>query len=100
MARVRAAIALVSIFAMVGSTAAQAVEASAPATPPVEEPTGEEIESSGDYICHAGIDNLPNLTRGAKSQYDVLALQVALAQLGYSPGPIDGLFGKRKIERV
>ena len=59
------------------------------------EPTGEQIESSGDFVCHAGIDSLPDLTRGSSRQADVLALQVVLSQVGYSSGPLDGLFGKR-----
>jgi hypothetical protein len=70
-------------------------EASAQAGDSGGEPTGAEIESSGDYVCHSGVDNLPDLVRGSASQYDVLALQVVLSQLGYSPGPVDGLFGKR-----
>lgn len=67
----------------------------APQESAASEPTGQQIESSGDYVCHAGIDALPNLTRGSSQKSDVLALQVVLAQVGYSPGPIDGLFGKR-----
>lgn len=62
-------------------------------------PTSSEsaalVESAGDYICHAGIDNLPNLRRGSTSQSDVQALQVILEQLGFSPGPLDGQFGRR-----
>ena len=75
-------------------------DASAQASGSGDEPTGEQIESSGDYVCHAGIDSLPSLTRGSSQQADVLALQVVLSQLGYSPGPIDGLFGKRTESAV
>ena len=73
------------------------------ATIPSEGPSAESsaaasaqvIESAGDFVCHAGIENLPSLKRGAPAGTDVQSLQVLLDQLGYSPGPIDGQFGKR-----
>jgi hypothetical protein len=58
-------------------------------------PTGAQVESSGDYVCHAGIDALPDLRPGSDRASDVEALQVVLDQLGYPPGPFDGQFGKR-----
>jgi peptidoglycan hydrolase-like protein with peptidoglycan-binding domain len=53
------------------------------------------VEAAGDYVCHAGIASLPDLRRGSPSGSDVEALQVVLDQLGYSPGPLDGQFGRR-----
>ncbi len=55
MARVRAAIALVSIFAMVGSTAAQAVEASAPATTYIVTVDGDFNDVVRGQLRDAGI---------------------------------------------
>ena len=68
-------------------------ETASPST--AENPDGAQIESAGDYVCHAGIDNLPDLSRGTGSTSDVMALQVVLDQLGYPPGPVDGRFGRR-----
>jgi hypothetical protein len=61
----------------------------------LQQATGPQIESAGDYVCHAGIANLPRLQRGSPSGSDVESLQVVLDQLGYSPGPLDGQFGRR-----
>jgi hypothetical protein len=61
----------------------------------LQQATGPQIESAGDYVCHAGIANLPKLQRGSPSGSDVESLQVVLDQLGYSPGPFDGQFGRR-----
>jgi hypothetical protein len=65
-----------------------------------EAPTGVQIESSGDYVCHAGIDVLPKLRPGSDQTSDVEALQVVLDQLGYPPGPFDGQFGPRTTAAV
>jgi len=71
------------------------IPAETPSPSTAENPDGAQIESAGDYVCHAGIDNLPDLSRGTGSPADVTALQVILDQLGYPPGPADGQFGKR-----
>ena len=79
-------------------------EASVPPETPspstAENPDGAQVEAAGDYVCHAGIANLPDLSRGNGAASDIEALQVVLDQLGYPPGPIDGQFGRRTESAV
>ena len=82
-------------FSNAPAPSAQSTAADTSGEGALQDATGPQIESAGDYVCHAGIANLPKLHRGSPAGSDVESLQVLLNQLGYSPGPLDGQFGRR-----
>ncbi len=52
------------------------------------------------YLCSVASDSLARVTSKTSDAYDTAVLQIALGQLGYQSGAIDGSYGRRTKEAV
>lgn len=52
------------------------------------------------YLCSTSSDDLARVTSVKSDAFAVAVLQVALIQIGYDPGPVDGRYGPQSKEAV
>ena len=52
------------------------------------------------YLCSTSSDDLARVTSAKSDAFAVAVLQVALIQIGYDPGPVDGRYGSLSKEAV
>ncbi len=70
-----------------GSSAAPSAAETLVAMPGTDEAMG--------YLCSVSADSLAHVTSKASDPFDTAVLQIALGQLEYDSGPIDGVYGRQ-----
>lgn len=73
------------------------------ASPTPESSTAFAVPATDEamsYLCSTSSDDLARVTSSKSDAFAVAVLQVALTQIGYDPGPIDGRYGSLSKDAV
>ncbi len=65
----------------------------APSGEPAPVITAQVVDDAMGYLCTTDPESIDKVTRASSDAYATTVLQVALVQIGYEPGPVDGRYG-------